>query len=315
MEERYRSLNGFLRETFGTKVFKVGLVGGFTCPNRDGTLGTGGCSYCNPESSLPLGRIPGRSIHEQLETGTAYIRKRHGSGAFLAYFQDCTTTYGETGRLESMYREALAFPGVVGLCLCTRPDSLPEPMLDLLESLAEKHFLWVEIGVQSGSNATLERMNRGHDAGRSLQAFRALHGRGIRSGAHVILGYPGETHDEAMATAGLVNESGTSGVKVQNLHVVRNTPLERQYREEGFTLPSREDYASLAVDFLERLNPETVILRLTGEAPAHLTVAPYWSINKMAVLQAVRTELEHRNTFQGRLCSGAEQVRLQSTLR
>ncbi len=304
MESRYRDLNGYLRETFGEKVYKVGLVGGFTCPNRNGAQGTGGCTFCNPESSRPLNHTPGMSITGQLEAGTAYIRRRHRTGSFLAYFQDCTTTYGHPETLEALYREALAFPGIVGLCLCTRPDSIQRPVLELLEALSKEHFLWVELGVQSGSDETLGRMNRRHTVATTLQAFRGLHLRGIRTGAHVILGYPGESREEAMRTADLVNEAMTMGVKIQNLHVVRNTPLEKSFLAGEFSPLAIDEYAALAVDFLERLNPETVILRLTGEAPAHLTVAPEWSVNKMAVLGAVRGELARRNTFQGRLYKG-----------
>lgn len=301
MERRYRDLNTYLRQTFGEKVYKVGLVGGFTCPNRDGTLGTGGCTFCNPGSSLPLNCAPGAGIGRQLEDGTRYIRRRHGAGAFLAYFQDCTTTHASPETLGDMYREALAFPGVVGLCLCTRPDSLSAPVLDLLEALSARNFLWVELGVQSGSDRTLSAMNRGHTAADTTRAFGELHRRGIRSAAHVILGYPGETREEALSTVELVNLSGTAGVKIQNLHVVRDTPLEKSLLAGEFTPLSLDGYASLAVDFLERLRPDAVVMRLTGEAPAHLTVAPAWSINKLAVLNRVRRELELRNTFQGRL--------------
>ncbi len=301
MKPRYRGLNGYLRETFGRKVYKVGLVGGFTCPNRDGSLGTGGCTFCNPSGSLPLNYRPGMSLREQLETGTAYIRRRHRADAFLAYFQDCTTTYGPPETLKALYREALGFPGVVGLCLCTRPDSFNPPVLDMLQAISRESFLWVELGVQSGSDATLARMNRGHDTAAVIGAFRELHGRGIRTGAHIILGYPGETGAEALSTADLVNRTGTAGVKIQNLHVIRDTPLEKSLARGEFEPLSQNRYTELAVDFLERLNPETVILRLTGEAPAHLTAAPHWSINKMAVLNGIRAELVRRNTFQGRL--------------
>lgn len=301
MERRYRDLNGYLRETFGKKVYKVGLVGGFTCPNRDGAVGTGGCSFCNPLSSMPLNYAQGAGVTRQLHDGTSYIRRRHRADGFLAYFQDCTTTYGPPETLEALYREALAHPEVVGLCLCTRPDSLSRPVLELLEVLSNEHFVWVELGVQSGSDRTLGRMNRRHTAAAALRAFRELHRRGIRSGAHVILGYPGETREEALGTADLLNESGTLGVKIQNLHVVKDTPLQKSFLAGEFSPISLDVYASLVVDFLERLNPETVIMRLTGEAPLHLTVAPSWSVNKLAVLNRVRRELETRNTFQGRL--------------
>jgi radical SAM protein (TIGR01212 family) len=309
MTQGYRDLNGYLRETFGRKVYKVGLVGGFTCPNRDGALGTGGCAFCNPGSSLPLNYTPGMSIGEQLEAGAAYIRRRHRAESFLAYFQDCTTTYGPPETLERLYREALAFPGVVGLCLCTRPDGFHRPVLDLLEELSRVNFVWVELGVQSGCDDTLSRMNRRHSTGTVRRAFRELHRRGIRTAAHVILGYPGETREEALSTADLVNQSGTAGVKIQNLHVVRDTPLEKSYSRGEFEPLSLDMYAGLAVDFLERLNPDTVILRLTGEAPAHLTVAPRWSVNKLAVLNRIRAELSRRETFQGRMYPAPQSMR------
>ena len=309
MGQGYRDLNGYLREIFGRKVYKVGLVGGFTCPNRDGALGAGGCAFCNPLSSLPLNYRPGMSLREQLEAGTAYIRRRHGAEAFLAYFQDCTTTYGPPETLEVLYREALGFPGVVGLCLCTRPDSLHRPVLNMLQEISRANFLWVELGVQSGSDGTLARMNRRHDTETVRRAFRELHRRGIRTGAHVILGYPGETREEALSTADLVNQVGTAGVKIQNLHVVRDTLLEKSYSKGEFEPVSLDRYAELAVDFLERLNPDTVILRLTGEAPEDLTVAPRWSVNKMAVLNRIRAELSRRETYQGRLYPPGQSMR------
>ncbi len=299
-KNRYHSLNTFFRNTFGEKVFKLSLAGGFTCPVRDGKLGSSGCSFCNPDGNIPYHYEYGMSIEEQLEKASGFVRKRHGATAFLAYFQDYTTTYGDPVKLETMYRKALDFPGVRGLALCTRPDCLPESVLNILEAISKDRFVWVELGIQSSCDATLTRMRRGHTVYDSEKAFDRLHSRGIRTSAHVILGFPGESREEALATTGFIRRTGTSGVKIQNLHILRETPLAEQYRNGEIQLLRRSEYASLAADFLERLNPETVIQRLTGEAPPGLLVAPEWCINKLAALNRVKRELLYRDSWQGK---------------
>jgi radical SAM protein (TIGR01212 family) len=299
-KNRYYSLNSYFRNTFGEKVYKVSIAGGFTCPTRDGTKGTAGCAFCNPAGSEPRHYKPGMSVTEQLELATNYVRERHETNHFLAYFQDYTTTYKDAKSLEKLYRQALDFPGIRGLALCTRPDCLDEDVLDLLEDISRETFVWVELGVQSGCDLTLVRMNRGHTVYDSEKAFEKLHTRNVRTAAHVILGYPGETAEEAMTTASLVNRSGTAGVKLQNLHVVKNTLLADQYSRGEFTLMERNEYAELAADFLERIRPDIVVQRVTGEAPPRMLVAPHWAINKLAVMNRVRRELMYRDSWQGK---------------
>jgi radical SAM protein (TIGR01212 family) len=298
---RYYSLNTFFRKTFGEKVYKVSLAGGFTCPTRDGSLGYSGCSFCNPAGSEPKHYKPGMTIAEQLELATAYVLERHNTSNFLAYFQDYTVTYGDVAHLETLCREALSFKGVRGLSLCTRPDSISDNAIDLLADLSRETFVWVEIGIQSGCDATLLRMNRGHTASDSERAFEKLHKRGIRTAAHVILGYPGESHAEALTAVDLVNRSGTAGVKLQNLHVLKDTRLADQYSRGEFILLKRSEYAGLAADFIQGIRPDIVVQRVTGEAPPRMLVAPEWAINKLAVMNRVRRELMYRDAWQGKL--------------
>lgn len=303
--DRYYPLNTYFRRVFGEKVYKLSLAGGFTCPVRDGSLSAEGCVFCNPLGNVPRHYQPGMTLPEQLEKASRYVEKRHGVRSFIAYFQDYTTTYGDIRGMERMFREALDFPGVKGLALCTRPDCLSAEVLELLERISRETFLWVELGVQSGCDVTLLRMRRGHTVYDSEKAFDSLHSRGIRTSAHVILGFPGESREEALATTELIRKSGTAGVKIQNLHVLEDTELARMYRTGSIQLIRRSEYASLAADFLERIPPDLVIQRLTGEAPPGLLVAPEWARNKLAVLQRVGRELLYRDSWQGKLLGAA----------
>lgn len=297
---RYRKFNTYLRETVGEKVYRVGLGGGFTCPNRDGSKGESGCTFCNPESSEPLGYVAGTPIREQLASGTEYVRRRHGVEKFIAYFSDYTSTYADAGALAAMCREAIAFPGVVGLTLGTRPDCLSGAMLDLLEALAHETMLWIELGLQSAHDRSLERVNRRHTVAASRDAIVRLRARNVAVCAHVILGLPGETAADMMGTARFLAETEVDGVKIHNLHVVERTVLAEQYRNGAYTPLELDEYVDLVVRFLERLPPEVIVQRITGEAPRRLTVAPAWSVNKLAVGNAIERELEDRDTWQGK---------------
>jgi len=298
--DRFRKLGGFLRGIFGARVFKVGLRGGFTCPNRDGTAGAGGCSFCNPDSAMPLGYRDGMPLHEQLREGCAYVARRHGAELFIAYFQDYSTTHGDVERLRGLLLEALSFPGVVGAALCTRPDCLGEAVLEMLSDLAKEHFLWVEIGVQSSEDGVLIRANRCHDAASSSEAFRRLQARGLLTSAHMIIGLPGSTRGSIPADAAFVRDSGAAGIKLQNLHVVSGTRLEEEFRSGAFEPMTLDAYASAVVEFLELTDPAVVVQRVSGEAPRGLTVAPDWSVNKLAVVNAVQRRMEEMDTWQGR---------------
>jgi radical SAM protein (TIGR01212 family) len=272
----------------------------FTCPNRDGKVAVGGCIYCNNASHTPQDYRPRASVTEQLERGAAALLKRHRAERFIAYFQSYTNTYDSPAKLEKFYREALDFPGVVGLSISTRPDCLSPEVVDLIAGLARHTYLWLELGLESMHDRTLKWVNRGHDLRDFVLAVENCKERGLRVCAHVILGFPGETREDMLATPLLLNRLDIDGVKLHNLHVIKSTVLEKLYHAGLVPVMSREEYAALAVDFLERMNPRMIVHRLTGETYRAITVAPDWSVNKIAVHNAISSELEARDSWQGK---------------
>lgn len=298
-EPFYRSFRQFLTERFGERVHRIALDGGFTCPNVDGTVTTGGCVYCDNRSFSPNRRLPRRSIREQVEHGMKLLRARYGTKKFLAYFQAGTNTHGPVEKLRRLYDEALAHPDIVGLMIGTRPDCLPEPVLDLITEYARRCWVCLEIGLQSIHDRSLHWMNRGHDAACFVDAVRRSRGRGFDLCVHVILGLPGETHADMMLTADACAALGLDAIKVHNLHVVRDTPLEKMYHRGEVPIPTLDEYIRLACDFLERLPPAMVIHRLSGEAPGDYLVAPMWCREKGAILRGIENEFRRRGTRQG----------------
>lgn len=299
---RYNSFNHVLKETFHCKVRKINLRLDFTCPNRDGTVAVGGCTYCNNASHTPQAYRPGMSVREQLEQGIEAMRQRHRAEKFIAYFQSYSNTYGTLDKLERLYREALEVPGVAGLSIATRPDCVADDVLDLIADISRSTYVWLELGLESMHDKTLQWVNRGHGLREFIDAVERSKARDLRLCVHLILGFPCEGREEMLQAPRLLNRLGIDGVKLHNLHVIKNTVLEKIYRAGAFTLLSREAYVSLLVDFLELLAPEIVIHRLTGETYRELTVAPEWSLNKIATLNAIQKELEERNGWQGRVC-------------
>lgn len=236
----------------------------------------------------------------QLRQGGEAISKRHGAEKFIAYFQSFSNTYDSVSKLEKLYREALEFPGVVGLSISTRPDCVPEDVLDLLADLSRETYLWLELGLESIHDRTLRWVNRGHNLWTFVDAVERAKTRDLRICTHLILGFPDESRGEMLAAAPLLNRLGIDGIKLHNLHVIRNTALEKLYRARNFALLGRDEYVGLVVDFLELLDPDIIIHRLTGETYRALTVAPEWSVNKMDVHNAIMQTLAARQTWQGR---------------
>lgn len=298
---RYNSFNHVLKETFHCKVRKINLRLDFTCPNRDGTVAVGGCTYCNNASHTPQAYRPGMSVREQLEQGIEAMRQRHRAEKFIAHFQSYTNTYGTLDKLERLYREALEVPGVTGLSIATRPDCVADDVLDLIADISRSTYVWLELGLESMHDKTLQWVNRGHGLREFIDAVERSKARNLRLCVHLILGFPCEGREEILQTPHLLNRLGIDGVKLHNLHVIKNTVLEKIYRAGAFSLLGREEYVSLLVDFLELLSPEIVIHRLTGETYRELTVAPEWSLNKIATLNAIQKELEERNSWQGKV--------------
>jgi hypothetical protein len=282
-------------------VYKLPLDAGFNCPNRDGTISRGGCIFCYNPSFGPFAD-QARPLHEQVASSIARLRRRHHRRQikFLAYIQNYTGTYGSPERLRKIYDAALSHPDVIGLAIGTRPDCVPDPVLDLIESYAARWHVWLEYGLQSIHDRTLERINRGHTAGQFREAVARTRGRGIFICAHVILGLPGETVAEAVETAQALTELGVDGVKIHHLQVIRGTPLEREWQLGRLSTLSPSEYLHWVCDFLEWLDPRITIHRLVGEVlKGDLLVTPRWGLTKTDLLQQVDRELEKRGTAQG----------------
>ncbi len=290
-----------LRE-FGERVHKVTVDAGFTCPNRDGTRGTGGCTFCNNRSFHP--QAPRAGVAEQVRAGMACVARRTHARKVIAYFQTYTNTYAPVSELERLYDEALAVPGVVGLSVGTRPDCLSEPIVALLASYQARGFVvWVELGLQSSFDETLKRVNRGHSFAEYQAAVALLHTYALPVCTHLIIGLPGEGPMHARETLARVLALGVAGLKFHPLHVVRGSRLAHDWRRHAFEPLALGDYVSTVADLIERTPRRVVFHRLTGTARAALLLAPAWCSGKWRVLNAITQELARRQTRQGALVS------------
>jgi uncharacterized protein len=304
-QPRYYPFSRFLRGRFGGRVQRVTIDAGFTCPNVDGTVTTGGCVFCDNRSFSPNRRLPRATVRAQVQRGVELLGRRYGVNRFLAYFQAATNTHAPVERLRRLYDEALDHAQIVGLAVGTRPDSVPDPVLDLLQEYARDRYVCLELGLQSIHDCSLDWMNRGHHYDAFLDAVRRCQGRGLDVCAHVILNLPGESHADMMATADALAGLPVQAVKIHNLHVVRNTPMEAMYHAGEVPLFTREEYVRTVCDFLERLSLRMVIHRLNGDAPPDYLVAPAWCLDKPALLRAIHEELERRDGWQGKHCRAA----------
>ena len=297
--KRYYQFSEYLKERFGCKVYKVTIDAGFTCPNRDGHVGWGGCTYCNNKGFSANTRREPEPIREQVEQGMAFMRKRYKAEKFIAYFQAYTNTYAAVETLRAHYDEALAFEDIVALSIGTRPDCVPEPVLDLIAGYQATHEVWVEYGLQSIHDRTLQRVNRGHDYATFLDALARTRRRGLKICVHVILGLPGESHDDMMATARAVGKMDIDSLKIHLMHVLKDTPLEKDFLEGRFNALEFDEYISLVCDFLEYIPSRISIQRLTADGPRSILLAPKWANEKRRTLTAIDAELERRNSHQG----------------
>ncbi|MGQ0792668.1 MAG: TIGR01212 family radical SAM protein [Deltaproteobacteria bacterium] len=308
MDKRYNSYGNYLKEKFGCRVHKVSVDVGFTCPNRDGNIARGGCVYCNNSSFTPPYARARLTMREQIEHGAAYLRRRFNAKQFIVYFQAYTNTYDDdVEKLERLYREALAFDGVVGIAIGTRSDCVDEEKIRLFEELAKESYVTLEYGIESIYDKTLAYMNRGHDYQSVVEAIGLTKGRGIDIGAHVIAGFPTETEEETLNMAGEVSNLGVNFLKIHNLHIVRNTPLQRMYAKEPFHLFGFDEYLDFVVRFLERTAPNIIIERLFTDTPKDLLIAPVWNKSHNEILAAIEYELCRRDTYQGKLFKNAAQ--------
>jgi len=297
--KHYNTFSNELKQQFGCKVQRISVDAGFSCPNRDGALDVSGCIFCGGLGSGSHGIQRGLSIAEQLEDGKEVMRRKYRASKFIAYFQAYSNTYAPVEHLKKCYDEALSVIDIVGIIIATRPDCVPDEVLEYLEELAQYSYLWLELGMQSMHDRSLQLINRRHDHSCFVDTVQRLKTRGLKVCAHVILGLPGESREEMLAMAGELNRLGVDGVKLHLLHVMKGTRLAEMYALGDVTMMGRDDYAGLICDFLELLDPRILIHRLTGDGGHDNLIAPLWSLKKFEVLNLIDAELKRRGTQQG----------------
>ncbi len=299
MDKPYLTFGHYLKEKFGGRVQKISIDAGFTCPNIDGTKGVGGCTYCNNEGFSYNSRIEIRPVREQIEKGIAFSQKRFKADRFLAYFQAHTNTFAPVNQLKAIYDEILPFEEIVAFAVGTRPDSISLKTLDLLESYSDRFEVWVEYGLQTSHNHTLARINRCDTYERFLWAMDMTSNRNLKICVHVILGLPGETHEDMMKTAERLAPLPFHSIKVHLLHIMKNTPMEQEYLRGEIKIFTMDDYVQTVCDFLERIPSDISVQRLTADAPPSVLVAPAWCLERSMIYQKIDQEFARRRTRQG----------------
>ncbi|ODS31892.1 MAG: putative radical SAM protein [Candidatus Scalindua rubra] len=301
---RYYPFSYFLKENFPFKVHKISIHAGFTCPNRDGLAGVGGCTYCANESFSPNARKAIVPIKEQVEKGIKFLKRRYGAEKFIAYFQAFTNTYADVETLKTRYEEALLNKDIIGISIGTRPDCITDEILDIISNYTKKYHVWIEYGLQSIHDRTLQLVNRGHDYKAFEDAvIRTKNKKNIKICAHVILGLPGEDWNDMMETAQAVSSIGLDGIKLHHLYIAKNTAMANEYLKGNIKTMKMEEYVSLVCDFLERISPDIVIQRLVGDTHGNFLISPVWNVSKGEVFSAITNELKCRNSYQGAKCA------------
>lgn len=299
-DKPYHSLDHYLRETYHTKVLRIALNAGLSCPNRDGTLGSGGCIFCSAGGSGDFAGSPALSITKQLYEGKKVIHSKRECSAFIAYFQAFTNTYAPVQHLRELYMEAVGDPAVAALSIATRPDCLPDEVIALLSEIAPRKSVWIELGLQTVHDNTREALHSGFTYSTFVDALTRLRDAGIPVVIHLILGLPGETRDMMLSSVRTVASLPVWGIKLQLLHILQGTALASRYQTAPFPLFTMEDYCETVIDCLELLPPEMVVHRLTGDGPKELLLAPPWAIDKRTVLNRIHHRMKERNTWQGK---------------
>ena len=305
----YNDFPTFLRKYFSYKVQKISLNAGFTCPNRDGTKGWGGCTYCNNQTFNPDYCRTEKSITTQLQEGKYFFAHKYPEMKYLAYFQAYTNTYAELEGLKRKYEEALKVDGVVGLVIGTRPDCMPDELLQYLENLNRQTFLLVEYGIETTCDETLKRINRGHTYADTVETVQRTAARGILTGGHVILGLPGESHDDMVSQAGVLSELPLTTLKMHQLQLIRGTRMAYEYEQNpaGFHLFNDvNEYIELVIDYIEHLRPDIVPERFVSQSPRELLIAPDWGLKNYEFTARVQKRMKERGAYQGRMYKFSE---------
>jgi len=298
--KRYHTLNYFYHHTFDSKVFKISLNGGFSCPNLDGTKGYGGCIYCSKSGSGDFAGNRQDSIQKQWQQGLEMMHKKWPEGKLIAYFQARTNTYAKVEELKEKFEPVLKYPNVIGLAIATRPDAITDECLDYLEDLSKRTYLMVELGLQTIHETTSKLINRCHTTKEFDEMVKKLRARNINVIVHIINGLPYETKEMMLETIKHINQLDIQGVKIHMLHIVKDTPLATMYQKNPFHVLSQEEYVDIVIDQLELLRPEIVIHRITGDPVKEDLIAPTWLLKKFCVLNEIDKEMVKRDTYQGK---------------
>jgi len=302
MQSRYKSASEFYNNIFEQRVQKISIDAGFTCPNRDGKKGRGGCTYCNNDTFKPFYCSPKKSVTQQLQEGIAFFSKKYKSQKYLAYFQAFTNTYAPLQTLKNLYNEALRVEGVIGLVFATRPDCVDEQILDYLAELSKSYFVLIEFGVESLNDNVLERVNRKSTFADAKKALEMTAERNIYTGVHLIMGLPGESRQQMLESATEISKLNFTLLKLHQLQIVKNTLMAKDYEKnhDDYELFELEEYIEFVVDYLEMLSPDIYVERFTSEVPADMLIAPKWGrVKNFEIVHKIEKKLKERNTFQG----------------
>ncbi|MBC35476.1 MAG: TIGR01212 family radical SAM protein [Bacteroidetes bacterium] len=302
---RFNAYANYFKKEFGERVQKLSIDAGFTCPNRDGRVGTGGCTFCNNDAFNPSYCLPEKSVQQQIQEGIEFHQNRYRRAhSYLAYFQAYSNTYGDIDHLKSIYHQALDFPQVKGLVIGTRPDCITEQQLKYFSEISKSHYVIIEYGIESCYNSTLERINRGHTYDHAVKAIELTHSFGLKTGAHLIFGLPGESKNDMLKEAEILSQLPLNNIKFHQLQIIKGTQMENEYQKfpERFKFFELDEYVDFIIEFLELLNPKFVVERFAGEVPPRFQAGPGWGlIRNDQVLNKIERELEKRDTWQGRL--------------
>lgn len=300
---RFNAYSNYFKKYFGERVQKLSIDAGFTCPNRDGTKGRGGCTYCDNNAFNPSYCNPDKTVEQQIREGMEFHAWRYKKpGKYLAYFQPFSNTYASLEHLKHIYDQALQFPEIKGLVIGTRPDCIDDEKLEYFSMLAQTHYVIIEYGIESCYNRTLDRINRGHSFEDSVKAIEKTAGAGIKTGAHLIFGLPGESRKEMMDEAGMLSELPLTNIKFHQLQIIKGTKMEKDYKAnpQDYTFFQLEEYITFIVDFIEQLNPNFIIERFAGEVPPRFQAGPGWGLTRNErIVEMVEAELERRDSYQG----------------
>lgn len=307
--DKFYKLNSFLKENFKEKIYKVSLDGGFTCPNRDGKISNKGCLFCSDKGSGEFAGDRCKTITTQIDEQIDFMKDKIGSSKVIAYFQNFTNTYGDVEYLRKIYYEALNHEKVIGIAIATRPDCLSDDVINLLDEINKKYFLWVELGLQTANDSIGKIINRGYDTKVYINSCRILNEKNIKFVTHMIVGLPNEEKKDLYDTIDLINSVKSWGIKIHLLYILKNSKLLNYYQQNPFKIYEKDEYENTVIELLERLSPSIVVHRLTGDAKKDELFEPLWSLNKRGILNSIEKKLKSSKSYQGKFFNEKEAIK------